>query len=238
MHSDGSPCLRGSHAALRPGGLAPVTAICLLLAACAGGERQTARPPAATASVATEPQVDPRYGVSASPRVADGARGFRKGGGSYKIGKPYQVAGQWYVPREEPGYDRTGIASWYGSDFHGRLTANGEVFDMNALTAAHPTLPLPSYVTVTNLANGRSLIVRVNDRGPYARGRIIDLSRRVARELGLEAAGTGAVRVRFTARAPLDGDDTLETAHLARQPWAVGDGLRRVDAQPDVPLLR
>lgn len=143
-----------------------------------------------------------------------------RGGGVYKIGAPYQVAGRWYFPREEPHYDQTGIASWYGVDFHGRKTANGEVFDMNALTAAHPTLPLPSYVTVTNLQNGRSLLVRVNDRGPYAHGRLIDLSRRTAQELGLEQAGTGRVRVRFHGRAPLDGNDRSEQAFLAGQPWA------------------
>ena len=105
-------------------------------------------------------------------------------GGVYKLGKPYQVAGTWYYPREQPDYDETGIASWYGSQFHGRTTANGEVFDRNAVTGAHPTLPLPSNVRVTNLQNGRSVVVRVNDRGPYANGRIIDLSEKAADLLG------------------------------------------------------
>jgi rare lipoprotein A len=125
----------------------------------------------------------------------------------------------WYVPREEPGYDRTGTASWYGADFHGRATANGERYDMDALTAAHPTLPLPSYVTVTNLANNRTVLVRVNDRGPYVGGRILDLSRAAARALGYETQGTAQVRVRYAGRAPLDGNDARERQFLAAQPW-------------------
>lgn len=165
-------------------------------------------------------RVDPRYGTSPSPRVVDLGRPVAKGRGTYKIGQPYKVAGRWYTPMEDPGYDRSGVASWYGTDFHGRKTANGEVYDMHALTAAHPTLPLPSYVYVTNLANGRTLLVRVNDRGPYAADRIIDLSRRTARLLGTEASGLGQVRVRYAGRAPLDGDDRQEQAFLAGQPWA------------------
>jgi len=143
-----------------------------------------------------------------------------RGGGIYKIGQPYQIAGRWYTPADEPRYDRVGIASWYGSDFHGRKTANGELFDMGALTAAHPTLPLPSYVYVTNIRNGRTLLVRVNDRGPYASDRLIDLSRRVAQLLGFEANGTTPVRVRYAGPAPLDGNEANEHAWLARQPWA------------------
>ena len=143
-----------------------------------------------------------------------------KGGGLYKVGKPYQVAGRWYVPREEPDYDRTGLASWFGAEFHGRRTANGEIFDMDALLAAHPTLPMPSYVSVTNPSNGRTLLVRVNNRGPFAEGRIIDLSRRAARELGIEKIGMAKVRVRYEGPAPLDGDDSRERAFLASQPWS------------------
>ena len=127
---------------------------------------------------------DPQLGVAASPRVA-GGRDVPKGGGMYKVGRPYKVAGRWYVPREVEHYDRDGIASWYGTAFHGRRTANGEIFDMHALTAGHPTLPLPSYAYVTNLDNGRTILVRVNDRGPYVKDRLIDLSRRSAAELGL-----------------------------------------------------
>lgn len=120
-------------------------------------------------------------------------------GGVYKIGKPYQVAGVWYYPREDFDYDETGIASWYGPDFHGKLTADGETFDQNTVTAAHKTLPLPSIVRVTNMENGRSLIVRVNDRGPFVNGRIIDLSRRSAQLLGMENKGTARVRVQVMA---------------------------------------
>ncbi len=119
--------------------------------------------------------------------------------GYYKIGKPYQIKGVWYYPAEDYDYEETGIASWYGSDFHGKETANGEIFDMNAVSAAHRTLPMPSFARVTNLDNGRSIIVRVNDRGPYAHGRIIDLSRRAAQLLGFETQGTTRVRVKIMA---------------------------------------
>jgi rare lipoprotein A len=115
----------------------------------------------------------------------------------YKIGDPYQINGAWYYPAEDLSYDETGIASWYGQDFHGKYTANGDVFDLNALTAAHRTLPMPSVVQVTNLDNGRTLKLRVNDRGPYARGRIIDVSRRAAQLLGFDGTGTAKVRVRI-----------------------------------------
>lgn len=156
-------------------------------------------------------------GVPASPRVMTGERSFPKGGGVYKLGRPYMVAGRWYYPREQPGYDRIGVASWYGRDFHGRRTSNGEIYDMHALTAAHPTLPLPSYAYVTNLANGRTLLVRVNDRGPYVADRIIDLSYASASTLGLTQRGLGRVRVRYAGRAPLSGDDRRERAYLASQ---------------------
>lgn len=162
---------------------------------------------------------DPRTGTSASPRVAYEGDAIPKGGGSFKLGSPYKVAGRWYVPREDRSYDATGVASWYGADFHGRRTANGEIYDMNALTAAHTTLPLPSYAYVTNLANGRTVLVRINDRGPYAHDRIIDLSRQTARALGSETGGLTTVRVRYAGRAPLNGDDRLERQHLAAQPW-------------------
>ncbi|MFC3051034.1 septal ring lytic transglycosylase RlpA family protein [Kordiimonas pumila] len=112
-----------------------------------------------------------------------------------KVGTPYKVAGVWYHPKEDPGYDEVGIASWYGQDFHGKKTANGEYFNMNALTAAHKTLPLPTFVKVTNLDNNRSIILRVNDRGPFVPGRIIDISRRGAQLLGFDKQGTTRVRV-------------------------------------------
>jgi rare lipoprotein A len=121
-------------------------------------------------------------------------------GGTYKVGSPYQIKGVWYYPKEEPGYDETGIASWYGDYFHGRKTANGEIYNMNALTAAHRTLPMPSFVDVTNLENGKQIRLRVNDRGPYARGRIIDVSRRAAELLGFKDKGVTKVRVTFAGR--------------------------------------
>lgn len=138
-----------------------------------------------------------------SPRVVSYGQPVPKGGGRYKLGRPYEIGGKTYVPRHQPNYSRTGIASWYGKDFHGRQTANGEVYDMHAMTAAHPTLPLPSMVEVTNTRTGRRVIVRVNDRGPFARGRIIDLSHRAAQELGLVRSGVGEVHVRYLGPARL-----------------------------------
>lgn len=155
------------------------------------------------------------YGVSSSARVVRHSGPVRKGGGHYKLGRPYNVAGRWYVPREEPGYDRTGVGSWYGADFHGRLTSNGEIFDKNALTAAHPTFPLPSYAYVTNLENGRTVLVRVNDRGPYVANRIIDLSHTSARHIGYDTKGHARVRVQYAGRAPLSGDDSRERRFAA-----------------------
>ena len=119
-----------------------------------------------------------------------------KSAGTYKVGNPYQIAGKWYYPSDDPHYQETGTASWYGPTFHGKSTANGEQFNENDVTAAHRTLPMPSYVEVTNLENGRKLIVRVNDRGPFAKDRIIDLSRRSAQLLGVEQQGTARVHVK------------------------------------------
>jgi rare lipoprotein A len=120
--------------------------------------------------------------------------GFSKGG-QYKVGKPYQVNGIWYTPAEDFSYNETGIASWYGPGFHQKTTANGEIYDQEELTAAHKTLPMPSLVRVTNLDNGRSIVVRVNDRGPFVNGRIIDMTHRGAQLLGYEKSGTAKVRV-------------------------------------------
>ena len=122
-----------------------------------------------------------------------------------KVGNPYQIAGKWYTPKIDPDYNQVGIASWYGPDFHKKQTANGEIFDMNALSAAHTTLPMPSYVRVTNLENNRSLILRVNDRGPFVGNRLIDVSRRGAQLLGFEKRGTTRVRVEAVSgpNAPL-----------------------------------
>ena len=121
-------------------------------------------------------------------------------GGGYKVGKPYTIKGVTYRPQIDYDYSETGIASWYGPDFHGNRTANGEIFDMNAISAAHRTLPMPSLVRVTNLENGRAMTIRVNDRGPFSRGRIIDLSRRAAQLLGFERNGTAMVRVEILPR--------------------------------------
>lgn len=125
--------------------------------------------------------------------------------GTYKVGQPYQIGGRWYYPSYDPDYDEVGTASWYGPGFHGRQTANGEMFDRHQISAAHPTLPLPSIVRVTNLSNRRELEVRVNDRGPFIGRRIIDLSQAAARELGFERQGTARVRVEFVRLAEARG---------------------------------
>ena len=142
------------------------------------------------ANCANNNHIDPRYGVEPSARLVEPGNPVPKGGGTYRVGSPYVVAGRVYVPENNPHYRADGVASWYGADFHGRSTANGEIFDAEAITAAHPTLPLPSYVRVSNLSNGRSLIVRVNDRGPYAGNRIIDVSKHAAQLLGFTVNGT------------------------------------------------
>ena len=162
-------------------------------------------------------RVDPRYGVAASARVVEPGQPVPKGGGVYRIGKPYEVAGRTYVPEENINYSAVGMASWYGDDFHGRYTANGEVFDMNSISAAHPTLPLPSYVRVTNVANNRSIIVRVNDRGPYTGGRLIDLSVKTAQLLGFHGQGLARVKVEYVGRAPLEGSDDRKLMATLRE---------------------
>ena len=145
----------------------------------------------------------------------------------YKLGSPYQVNHVWHYPSYDPNYDRTGVASWYGPAFHGRPTANGERFDMNGVTAAHPTLPLPSRVRVTNLENGRQLELRVNDRGPFVNGRIIDLSRRAAQLLGFKRQGLTKVRVQYLG---LDRLEPPAAPRPADQPVVVAA------VSPDVPL--
>jgi rare lipoprotein A len=163
----------------------------LSLAACASGPR-----PAPVAG--SEGPPSPRYS-------------------GYKVGQPYQVRGVWYYPKDQPNYDEIGLASWYGEAFHNRYTADGEVFDMTLPSAAHTTLPLPSLVEVTNLTNGRTLVVRVNDRGPFVDGRIIDLSKQAAAELGFVTAGVTRVRVRYVGRAPdADGMSARQVIASAR----------------------
>ncbi len=151
-------------------------------------------------------RIDPKYGVVASPRVIEKGK-IPVGGGRYQVGKPYKIAGRWYKPKKVSSYEKTGVASWFGDASHGRKTANGEIFNMHALTAAHPTLPLPSYVRVTNLDNKRSVIVRVNDRGPFAHDRLIDLSRRTAVVLDFKKVGVAKVHVSYIGPAPLHGQD-------------------------------
>src|ERR1700681_2562959 len=136
-------------------------AACLVLANCASSGKFASR-------------VYPKLRLSSSPRVVAFGEPVPKGGGTYRVGKPYMVGGRMYVPEDNVSNREEGLPSWYGDDFHGRLTANGEVFDMMSLTAAHPTLPMPCYARLTNLGNGKSLIVRVNDRGLYHGNRLID----------------------------------------------------------------
>jgi rare lipoprotein A len=190
---------RGNAAGRRFAPVGVCAALSLLLAQCSSS------------------RYDSRYGVPASERVVDSSAPVPKGGGVYRVGSPYVVAGRMYVPQYDPHYRAVGLASWYGEDFRGRYTANGEIFDTNSISAAHPTMPLPSYARVTNLANGRSLIVRVNDRGPYAHDRIIDLSMRAAHLLGFYRRGTTMVRVEYVGPAPLQGSDDRVLAATLRE---------------------
>jgi rare lipoprotein A len=162
--------------------------------------------------------------------------------GDYKVGDPYQINGEWYRPAENPEYDEVGVASWYGEAFHGRPTANGSTYDMNALTAAHKTLPMPSMVHVTNLENGRSLTLTVNDRGPFVPGRVIDVSRRASQLLGFHDEGTAQVRVRAVrdaAPAPLiqvaqAETDRVETDAVAVEPLQIVDFADIFPAPPPI----
>jgi rare lipoprotein A len=182
-------------------------------------------------------KVDPKYGTSASPRVVDIGEPVPKGGGAYRVGKPYMIAGRTYVPEENINYRSEGTASWYGDDFHGRLTANGEVFDMHSISAAHPTLPMPSYVRVTNLANRKSIVVRVNDRGPYAGNRVIDVSVKAAQLLGFHEHGLAKVRVEYVGRAPIEGSDDRQLLATLRQdgPAPAPSAVRVASARPFLP---
>src|ERR1700753_2031860 len=215
--------LRADSAA-RAARCAAALSLCFALANCASSGKFAGR-------------VDPKYGVSSSPRVVAYGEPVPKGGGTYRVGKPYTVGGRTYVPEEDVNYREEGTASWYGDDFHGRLTANGEVFDMGSVTAAHPPWPMPSYARVTNLSNGKSLIVRVNDRGPYHGNRIMDVSNKAAELLEFRGNGVARVRVEYVARAPLEGSDdrqlvaTLRTGTPAPSPSLV----RFASARPFVP---
>ncbi|WP_026606329.1 septal ring lytic transglycosylase RlpA family protein [Methylocapsa acidiphila] len=146
-----------------------------------------------------------KYGA-ASPRVVEYGEPVPRGGGMYMVGKPYSVAGHTYYPSAKQ-YAAVGYASWYGDAFHGRRTANGEVYDLDSISAAHPTMPLPSYARVTNLRNHYSMIVRVNDRGPFDSSRIMDVSRKTAEVLDFHGAGTTKVKVEYLGPAGLEGSD-------------------------------
>ncbi len=180
-------------------------------------------------------KLDPRYGVQASARVVEPGAPVPKGGGVYRLGGPYTVAGRTYVPEENTNYTAVGMASWYGDDFHGRYTANGEIFDMNSISAAHPTLPLPCYARVTDLANHRSIIVRVNDRGPYVGDRVIDLSVKAAKLLGFYGEGLAKVKVEYVGRAPLVGSDDRKLEATLRE--GTPAGVRVASNKPFVPEL-
>ena len=188
VYSDGAVHFRASRLTR----VAVVIGVGLLAANCAG--QKTSR-------------IDPKYGVSPSPRVVADGEAVPKGGGFSKIGKPYVIAGEVYTPHDMKKFSAVGLASWYGSQFHGRVTANGEVFDADSVTAAHPTMPLPSYIRVTNTLNGRSIIARVNDRGPFHSKRLIDVSERVADALAFKLNGTARVKVDYIGRAPSTGSD-------------------------------
>lgn len=198
-----------------------VPLLCVALTAC----NSTTKTASKSKPRSKEYFAESEYGVKASPRlVAEGQR-VPKGGGRYQVGKPYMVKGRWYTPKEDFAYSKSGLASWYGSAFHGRQTANGEVYDKYHLSAAHPTFPLPSYARVTNLENGSSVIVRVNDRGPYAHGRIIDVSSKTADLLDMKRKGTAQVRVQYVGRARMDGHDM---PYLMASYSAKGDGTPRI----------
>lgn len=185
----------------------------LALAVCACSSPDATKRTAKTGD-RSEKVVDRRLGVSASPY-----RPLTYNVSSYKVGEPYKIAERWYRPKEFETFSETGIASWYGHKFHGRQTANGEVFNMYAMTAAHRVLPLPSVVRVTNLGNGRSVIVRINDRGPYANERIIDLSLVAAEKAGFRRKGIARVRVELLP------DLSRKVARIARN----GGGAREQD---------
>ncbi len=179
-----------------------------------------------------------KYGPASDRVVEDGAP-VPRGGGQYLVGHPYTIAGRTYYPSENAHYAAVGMASWYGDAFHGRRTANGEIYDMRSLTAAHPTMPLPSYARVTNIGNSYSIIVRVNDRGPYSGGRIIDVSSRVADMLDIKSTGTAKVKVEYVSPAPIAGsDDAALVASLrtdgkpASLDGAPGNATMVADAEP------
>jgi rare lipoprotein A len=183
------------------------------------------------------------YGASASPKVVSQGERIPVGGGYTKVGKPYIIAGRVYQPSDPKQYSSTGLASWYGDDFHGRMTANGEVFNTFSVSAAHPTLPLPSYIRVTNLSNGRSIVARVNDRGPFHSNRLLDVSERVAEALAFRNSGTANVKIDYLGKAPQEGSDDarlIATLTTDGTPAALKDNasatLMSASSEPQLPL--
>lgn len=192
---------------------AAVAAIGLTVANCANQPQQRSSSGSREIGAFSDSR---KYG-KASPRVVADGETVPKGGGRYHVGNAYRVAGKTYVPSERPvGHSQAGLASWYGEAFHGRKTANGEVYDRRSYTAAHPTMPLPSYARVTNIRNGNSIIVRVNDRGPFHGGRVMDVSERVANALNFKGEGTTRVRIDYLGKAGLAGSDDVKLAASLR----------------------
>ncbi|HEY1735998.1 MAG TPA: septal ring lytic transglycosylase RlpA family protein [Methylovirgula sp.] len=187
---------------------AAMTGLSLSLAGCA--------PPP---PVAHGPEYFPSsvYGEASPKAVASQEDSIPHGGGFYKVGQPYVVDGKTYYPSNANRYSGVGYASWYGDAFHGRRTANGEIYSRNSISAAHPTMPLPSYARVTNLRNHYSIIVRVNDRGPFARDRVMDVSQRVAELLDFRRSGTTKVKIDYVGQASLAGSDDAKLMATLRQ---------------------
>ncbi|PZO01657.1 MAG: septal ring lytic transglycosylase RlpA family protein, partial [Hyphomicrobiales bacterium] len=209
-----------SSFAIRATRLGCVALAGLFLANCAND--QVARRGGKSKEIGAFPQS--KYGP-ASPRVVADGQDVPKGGGRQLIGKTYAVAGKRYTPYDKPvGYTAVGTASWYGEAFHGRKTANGEVYDRHGISAAHPTMPLPAYARVTNMLNNRSIIVRVNDRGPYHGGRVMDVSQQTAEALAFRHLGTARIKLEYLGQASLAGSDDkllLATLRTDGQPAAI-----------------
>jgi rare lipoprotein A len=222
--------------ALRAAGAPMLAGLIVALVGCSTQPMQTA------ATSSSEYFPESIYGP-ASPRVIAYGR-IPHGGGQYLVGRPYVVAGRLYVPHVmNQSYSEVGMASWYGDAFHGRRTANGEIYDKDGITAAHPTMPLPSYARVTNLYNGRSIIVRVNDRGPYHSGRVMDVSSRVADLLDFKRFGTARIRVDYVGPASLGGSSdqallgTLRTDGQPAEFAGSPDAMASAGAVPSLPFV-
>jgi len=210
--------LDGKASSLSPDWRRPKAVICLTIAGA--GFAGCAQQPHQQMARSKEYFPSSVYG-KASPRVVADGEPVPHGGGQYLVGKPYTVAGHTYYPQEKKNYSAKGLASWYGDAFHGRRTANGEIYDRESISAAHPTMPLPSYARVTNLRNAHSIIVRVNDRGPFHAGRVMDVSRGTAEALDFKRIGTTTVKIDYIGPAGLQGSDDrklLATLRLDGRP--------------------